>query len=46
MADYIYTGRIKLDPTKNQKRVTYHDPCNQARNGGIIESRATFYAIP
>ena len=37
MADYIYTGRIHLDPTVNQKRVTYHDPCNQARNGGIIE---------
>jgi Fe-S oxidoreductase len=36
-ADYIRTGRIKLDPTRNAKRVTYHDPCNQARNGGIVE---------
>jgi Fe-S oxidoreductase len=36
-AQYIKEGRIKLDPTVNTKRVTYHDPCNQARNGGIIE---------
>ena len=36
-AEYIRQGRIKLDPTRNAKRVTYHDPCNQARNGGIIE---------
>ena len=36
-AEYIRTGRIKLDPTVNSKRVTYHDPCNQARNGGIVE---------
>jgi Fe-S oxidoreductase len=36
-AQYIKEGRIKLDPTVNDKRVTYHDPCNQARSGGIIE---------
>ncbi len=36
-AKYIKEGRLKLDPTVNDKRVTYHDPCNQARNGGIIE---------
>jgi Fe-S oxidoreductase len=36
-AQYIKEGRFKLDPTVNSKRVTYHDPCNQARNGGIIE---------
>ena len=36
-AQYIKEGRIKLDPTRNTKRVTYHDPCNQGRNGGIIE---------
>jgi Fe-S oxidoreductase len=36
-AQYIQEGRLKLDPTVNDKRVTYHDPCNQARNGGIIE---------
>lgn len=36
-AQYIRDGRIRLDPAVNQKRVTYHDPCNQARNGGIID---------
>jgi Fe-S oxidoreductase len=36
-AQYIKEGRLTLDPTINSKRVTYHDPCNQARNGGIIE---------
>lgn len=35
-AEYIRQGRIRLDPTINTRRVTYHDPCNQARNGGII----------
>ena len=28
---------MKLDPSRNTKRVTYHDPCNQARSGGIVE---------
>ena len=37
MAEYIHAGRIQLDPTKNTQPVTYHDPCNQARNGGILE---------
>ncbi|MCX7671418.1 MAG: (Fe-S)-binding protein [Anaerolineae bacterium] len=36
-AQYIREGRIKLDPTVNAKRVTYHDPCNQARSGGVVE---------
>ena len=36
-AQYIKEGRIKLDKTRNAQRVTYHDPCNQARNGGIID---------
>lgn len=35
-AQYIRDGRFKLDPTRNPKRVTYHDPCNQARSGGIV----------
>lgn len=37
MTDYIASGRIRLDPSRNQLPVTYHDPCNQARNGGIID---------
>ncbi len=36
-AKYIREGRLKLDPTVNPKRVTYHDPCNQARQGGVID---------
>jgi Fe-S oxidoreductase len=36
-AQYIQEGRFQLDPTVNSKRVTYHDPCNQARQGGIID---------
>jgi len=36
-AQYIREGRFKLDPSVNDKRVTYHDPCNQVRQGGIIE---------
>lgn len=37
MAEYIRDGRIKLDPSRNTKKVTYHDPCNQVRSGGIVE---------
>jgi TusE/DsrC/DsvC family sulfur relay protein len=36
-AEHIRRGRIKLDPTKNPEPVTYHDPCNQARSGGIVD---------
>jgi len=37
VADYIQSGRIKLNPAVNKDRVTYHDPCNQARSGNYIE---------
>jgi len=37
MAEYIQEGRIKLDPSVNDKLVTYHDPCHQARKGGIVD---------
>ncbi len=39
IADYIRQERIKLDPSRNQKRVTLHDPCNLVRLGGIIEEQ-------
>jgi len=29
--DYIKTGRIKLDRSRFNIRVTYHDPCNYGR---------------
>lgn len=37
MAEYLGSGRIRLNPAANSLPVTYHDPCNLARNGGIIE---------
>jgi Fe-S oxidoreductase len=30
-------GRLKLDPTIITQKVTYHDPCNYARSGWIVE---------
>ena len=37
MVDYVNTGKIVLDPSKNDFRVTYHDPCNLSRSSGITE---------
>ncbi len=37
IADYISEGKIEVDPTVIQEAVTYHDSCNLARNGGLIE---------
>ncbi len=34
---YVSQGRIRLDSTKIEGKVTYHDPCQIARNGGIYE---------
>jgi Fe-S oxidoreductase len=39
MADYIRSGRVKLDPSLNRERVTLHDPCNMVRAGGVIEEQ-------
>lgn len=39
IAGYIRKGKLKLDPSKYNKRVTLHDPCNLVRNGGIIEEQ-------
>jgi Fe-S oxidoreductase len=39
MADYIREGRLILDPTRNPKVVTLHDPCNLVRLGGIVEEQ-------
>lgn len=33
----IESGRIRLDPTIVTERVTYHDPCNVARSGWLVE---------
>ena len=37
LLEYLRDGRIRLDPTKNPLPVTYHDPCNLVRNGGVVE---------
>lgn len=39
LADYVKEGRIQLDPSRNAKTVTLHDPCNLVRMGGIIEEQ-------
>jgi Fe-S oxidoreductase len=33
----IQAGKLRLDPTAVTERVTYHDPCNYARNGWIVD---------
>ncbi|PKQ29638.1 MAG: hypothetical protein CVT60_04350 [Actinobacteria bacterium HGW-Actinobacteria-10] len=35
--EYIKEGRITVDAGSIKDRVTYHDPCQIARNGGIFE---------
>jgi Fe-S oxidoreductase len=36
-ASYIKDGRIKLDKSKFAGPITYHDPCQIARNAGVID---------
>jgi Fe-S oxidoreductase len=36
-ARYIREGRIKLDKSKIKGPVTYHDPCQIARNAGVMD---------
>ncbi|NOZ86063.1 MAG: (Fe-S)-binding protein [Deltaproteobacteria bacterium] len=36
-ARVIKEGRVKLDKDKIKQRVTYHDPCNLARSGWIVD---------
>ena len=35
---YMRQGRIRLEKNKFSGPITYHDPCNIARRGGIIEA--------
>lgn len=37
IARYLKEGRIKLDKSKTKGKLTYHDPCQLARNGGVYE---------
>ena len=36
-ARYLRQGRIKLDKTRLNGPVTYHDPCQIARNAGVMD---------
>ncbi len=36
-ARYVREGRIKLDKSRLKESITYHDPCQIARNGGVID---------
>ncbi len=38
-ADYVRAGQISLDPSRNPKPITLHDPCNLVRLGGVIEEQ-------
>ena len=35
--EYIKSGKIKVDKTKNSTPVTFHDSCNNARSCGLYE---------
>jgi Fe-S oxidoreductase len=35
--DWIEEGKLDLDPANVPERVTYHDPCNMARNSGLMD---------
>jgi len=35
---YISQGRIRIEKDKYEGPITYHDPCNIARRGGVIEA--------
>jgi Fe-S oxidoreductase len=37
MDEYVSEGLLQIDPSKNPDPVTYHDPCNMGRKGGIFE---------
>ena len=35
--DIVTSGRLKLDPSRNDFPVTLHDPCNMVRLQGVVE---------
>ena len=38
-ADWLREGRLKVDPSRNTKRVTLHDPCNAGRKAAQLGYR-------
>ncbi len=46
VAEYIQSGKLKVNPEANSEPVTYHDSCNLARAGGILkEPRLILQAV-
>jgi Fe-S oxidoreductase len=46
VAHYIRSGRLKLKSDTIKERVTFHDPCNVARRGGVVhEPREIIQAL-
>jgi Fe-S oxidoreductase len=37
LEDIVFSGKLKLDPSKNDFPVTMHDPCNLVRLMGVVE---------
>ena len=37
LRDIVRSGRLKLDPSRNNFPVTLHDPCNMVRMMGLVE---------
>ncbi len=37
LEDIVFSGKLKLDPSRNNFPVTLHDPCNLVRLMGIVE---------
>jgi Fe-S oxidoreductase len=37
VARYLKEGRIRVEKDRIKGMITYHDPCQSARNGGVIE---------
>lgn len=43
--EYVADGLLELDPERNPEPITYHDPCNLGRKGGVFnEPRAVIQA--
>ena len=40
LRDIVMSGRLKLDPSRNNFPVTLHDPCNMVRMMGIVRAAA------